>query len=135
MRLAKSIATFVTVAAIGLSAVPAQAGGQISFGFAPSNPQQAEALNLGLQVFSLVQGLSNEGATVSQNGSGNAAGIDQGGRNNRGLIYQEGNGHSGTIRQRGNGNSCGLFQFGSATNAECIQRGSNRSAITTVFGF
>jgi hypothetical protein len=129
----KSLAAALVTLAIGAS--PAFAGGQISIGFAPTDPQQAQALGLGLQMFSLVKGMSATGANAYQNGNGNSAGFNQNGSGNNGVIFQEGNGHTGTITQNGNNNSCGLFQFGNATNAQCIQNGNGQSGITTVFGF
>jgi minor curlin subunit len=134
-RLAKTIATALTAALLGIAATPAMAGGQIAIGFAPSDPDQAQALGMGLKMFSLMQGLSANGANAYQNGSGNAAGFNQNGSGNHGLIFQDGNGHNGTISQNGNNNSCGLFQFGQATNAQCMQNGDNQSGITTVIGF
>lgn len=131
----KIIAATATAAILALSAAPTQAAGQISFGFAPTDPDQAQALGIGLQLVSLFQGMSGTGANVYQNGSGNAAGGSQNGSGNHGLIWQEGNGHNGTIHQNGNGNSCGLFQFGNATNGQCLQNGDGQSGITTVFGF
>lgn len=134
-RFTRIVAAGLVAATLGLSAAPALAGGQIAIGFSPSDPDQAEALGMGLRLFSLVQGLSASGANAYQNGSGNAAGIAQNGANNHGLIFQEGNGHHGTIGQNGNNNSCGLFQFGAATDAQCLQNGNNQAGITTVFGF
>ena len=134
-RFTKTIAAAFTAALIGISASPAMAGGQIAIGFAPTDPDQAQALGMGLQMFSLMQGLSSTGANAYQNGSGNSAGINQNGSGNHGLIWQEGDGHNGTIGQNGNNNSCGLFQFGEATNAQCLQNGNNQSGITTVIGF
>ena len=134
-RLNRTIAAAVTAALVGLSAAPAFAGGQIAIGFAPSDPDQAQALGMGLKMFSLVQGLSANGANGYQNGNGNSAGFNQNGSGNHGLIWQEGDGHNGTISQNGNNNSCGLFQFGEASNAQCLQNGNNQSGITTVFGF
>ena len=129
----KTIAAAVTALLIGIS--PAMAGGQISIGFAPSDPDQAQALGLGLRMFSVVQGMSANGGNALQNGNFNAAGFNQNGSNNSGLIVQNGNGHNGTISQNGNNNTCGLFQFGEATNAQCQQNGNGQSGITTVFGF
>ncbi len=131
----KIIATALTAAILSLNAAPAMAGGQITFGFSPSDRDQAQALDTGLKIFSLFQGLSTTGANVRQNGSFNSAGFNQNGSGNHGLIFQNGNGHNGTINQNGSNNSCGLFQFGQATNAQCAQSGNNRSGITTVFGF
>ncbi|ODT68198.1 MAG: hypothetical protein ABS75_21275 [Pelagibacterium sp. SCN 63-23] len=134
-RFTKTVAAAFTVAMLGLAASPAMAAGQIAIGFSPTDPDQAQALGLGLQVFSMVQGLSSTGANAYQNGSGNSAGFNQNGAGNHGLIFQDGNGHNGTISQNGNNNSCGLFQFGQATDAQCMQNGSGQSGITTVFGF
>lgn len=129
----KTVAAAVTALIIGIS--PAMAGGQISIGFAPSDPDQAQALGLGLRMFSVVQGMSANGGNAFQNGNFNAAGFNQNGSNNSGLIVQDGNGHNGTISQNGNDNTCGLFQFGEATDAQCVQNGNGQSGITTVFGF
>ena len=134
-RFARTVAAAVTATLIGLTAAPAMAAGQIAIGFTPTDPDQAQALGMGLKMFSLMQGLSASGANGYQNGSGNSAGFNQNGSGNHGLIWQEGNGHNGTINQNGNNNSCGLFQFGEATNAQCLQNGDNQSGITTVFGF
>ena len=129
----KTVAAAVTALVIGIS--PAMAGGQISIGFAPTDPDQAQALGLGLRMFSVVQGMSANGGNAFQNGNFNAAGFNQNGSNNSGLIVQDGNGHNGTISQNGNNNTCGLFQFGQATDAQCVQNGNGQSGITTVFGF
>ena len=133
----KTFAAALTAAIIGVSALasPAMAGGQISVSYAPTDPDQQQALGAGLQIFSLVKGLSSTGANVSQNGNNNGAGFNQNGWGNNGLIVQEGNGHQGTIQQNGNGNNCGLFQFGQNTNGQCVQNGNGQSSLTTVFGF
>lgn len=134
-RFTKTVAVAATAIMLGMSAAPAMAGGQIAIGYSPTDPDQAQALTMGLKMFSLMQGMSGTGANAYQNGFGNAAGIAQNGSGNHGLIFQDGNGHNGTIDQNGNNNSCGLFQFGEATNAQCLQNGDNQSGITTVFGF
>jgi hypothetical protein len=125
----------ITAVLIGLSAVPSHAAGQISFGFSPNDPEQAQALGMGLQLVSIFNGTSRSGASIFQNGNGNSAGGSQTGAGNHGLIWQQGDGHSGTVHQSGNNNSCGLFQFGTATNGQCVQSGNDQSGITTVFGF
>lgn len=130
---AASIAA-VVIGAASLTA-PTMAAGQMSISFTPTDPDQQQALGMGLQMFSLFKGLSASGANVSQNGSFNAAGFNQSGSGNHGLIVQEGNGHQGTIQQNGNNNNCGLFQFGQNTNAQCNQNGNGQSSLTTVFGF
>ncbi len=134
-RFTRTIAIALTAGLLGLSTAPAMAGGQIAFGFSPSDPEQAQALGTGLRIFSLIQGMSGNGANAWQNGNGNAAGFNQNGSGNHGLVVQDGDGHDGMIGQNGNNNACGLFQFGRATNAQCVQNGYNQSGITTVFGF
>mgnify|MGYP001431597197 CR=1 FL=1 len=134
-RFIKTVAAAATAVLLGISASPAMAGGQIAIGFTPTDPDLAQALGLGLQMFSIMQGMSGTGANAYQNGFGNAAGIAQNGSGNHGVIFQDGNNHNGTVNQNGNNNSCGLFQFGQATNAQCVQNGNNQSGITTVFGF
>lgn len=116
-------------------AAPAQAAGQVSLSYAPTDPAKAQALGMGLKMFSVVKGMSAGGGNVSQNGFGNMAGILQNGSGNHGLIVQEGNGHQGTVVQNGNNNNCGLFQFGQNTNAQCVQNGNGQSGATMVFGF
>lgn len=137
IKLTKTFAAALVAAVIGVSSLasPAMAGGQLSISFAPSDAKQQQALGTGLQIFSLVKGLSSKGANASQNGNNNSAGFNQNGYGNHGLIVQEGNGHHGTVNQQGNGNSCGLFQFGKNTNGQCNQYGNGQSSITTVFGF
>ncbi|MDB5536429.1 MAG: curlin [Devosia sp.] len=124
----------LTMGAFGLAA-PAMANGQVSVSYTPTDPDEAQALGTGLQLFSIFNGMNAHGANVSQNGNGNSAGVDQNGSGNGGVVYQEGNGHTGTIHQNGNNNNCGLFQFGENTDAECVQNGDNGSSVTGVFGF
>ncbi|MET3900714.1 hypothetical protein ABIB57_004681 [Devosia sp. UYZn731] len=124
----------LTMGAFSLAA-PAMANGQVSVSYTPTDPDEAQALGTGLQLFSIFNGMNAHGANVSQNGNGNSAGGQQNGSGNGGVIYQEGNGHTGTIHQNGNNNNCGLFQFGENTDAECVQNGDNGSSVTGVFGF
>ena len=133
----RTFAAIVAAAVIGTAglAAPAMAAGQVSISFTPTDPDQQQALGMGLQMFSLMQGLSATGANASQNGNFNSAGFNQNGSGNHGLIVQEGDGHNGTIEQNGNNNNCGLFQFGQNTNGQCVQNGNGQSSITTVFGF
>ena len=138
--IAKTLKTSV-VAALALTmgafalAVPANAAGQVSLSYTPTDAEESKALGMGLQMFSLVNGMSASGGNISQNGFGNAAGIAQNGAGNHGVLLQDGNGHTGTIEQNGNNNNCGLFQFGENTDAECVQNGDGQSSLTTVFGF
>jgi hypothetical protein len=132
-RTFKSIAAALIVSAS--LAAPAMAGSQFSINFTPTDPDQQQMLGAGLQIYSLVKGLSANGANVSQNGDNNAAGFNQNGWGNNGLIVQDGNGHEGEVYQSGNGNNCGLFQFGHSSHGQCAQNGNGQSSLVTVFGF
>ena len=122
----------VTIGSAALTA-PAFADGSLSISYAPTDPDEAQALGTGLALYSLFNGLKN--GSITQNGIGNAAGVAQNGSGNNGVIYQEGNGHNGTIEQNGNNNSCGLFQFGENTDGHCVQNGNGQSAATVQFGW
>jgi hypothetical protein len=136
-KFTRTFAAAFVAAVIGVAgiAAPAMAAGQVSISFTPTDPDQQQALGTGLQLFSLMQGLSSTGANASQHGNFNSAGFNQNGSSNQGLIVQEGDGHQGTIEQNGNNTICGLFQFGENTNGQCVQNGDGQSSITTVFGF
>ena len=136
-KFTKTFVAALAAAVIGVASIsaPAMAAGQIAINYAPTDPDQAQALGIGLQMFGLIKGMGTTGANAYQNGNNNGAGFNQNGTGNNGLIFQEGNGHQGTIQQNGNNNNCGLFQFGENTNAECDQNGDNGSSITGVFGF
>ncbi|MBU1335563.1 MAG: curlin [Alphaproteobacteria bacterium] len=136
-KFTKTFTAALAAAVIGVAslAAPAMAAGQVSISYTPTDADQQQALGTGLQIFSLMKGLSSTGANASQNGNFNAAGFNQNGSGNHGLIVQEGNGHEGTIEQNGNNNNCGLFQFGENTNGQCVQNGDGQSSLTTVFGF
>lgn len=126
-----AIAAIIT-AAIGFAA-PAQAGGQFSINFAPTTADQAQAVNLGLGMYALFQGIEGGGG-ITQNGINNMAGVLQNGGGNFGVIHQEGNDHNGTLEQNGGGNSYGLFQFGKGTNAHVNQHGG-QTGLGFVFGW
>jgi hypothetical protein len=132
----RTIAAGIAAGLIGFAslATPSHAG-QFTMSVTPADADQQQVLGTGLQIYSLLRGLSANGADLQQNGSFNAAGFLQNGAGNHGVIVQDGNGHSGTIEQNGNNNSCGLFQFGQNTNAGCVQNGNGQSSLTTVFGF
>jgi hypothetical protein len=136
-RFTKTFAAALAAVVIGAASLtaPAMAAGQLSINFTPNDLDQQQALGAGLQIFSLMQGLSSTGANASQHGNNNGAGFNQNGLGNHGLIVQEGDGHQGTIQQNGLNNNCGLFQFGENTNGQCIQNGNGQSSLTTVFGF
>jgi len=122
----------ITLGSVALTA-PAQAGGQFSIGYAPTDPDEARALQMGLGLYSLFNGLKN--GSITQKGHNNSGGIAQNGWGNNGVLYQDGNGHNGTIEQTGNSNSCGLFQFGHNTDGHCVQTGNGGSSAIVQFGW
>ena len=136
-KFTKTFVAALAAAVIGVASLsaPAMAAGQVSISYTPTDPDEQQALGAGLQIFSLINGMSATGANAHQNGNNNAAGFNQNGSGNNGLIFQEGNGHEGTISQNGNNNNCGLFQFGENTSGQCVQNGNGGSSVTTVFGF
>ena len=127
------LATASILAGSAALTAPALAGGSISFGYAPTDHDEAQALATGMQLYSLFNGLKN--GSIQQNGFGNMAGVAQNGSGNTGIIVQDGNGHNGTIEQNGNNNACGLFQFGENTDGHCIQNGDGQAAATVQFGW
>ena len=112
---------------------PVLAGSSIAVTIAPSNPDEAQALRVGLALFALHQDIRSNGH-VTQHGANNAAGIYQGGPNNQAIVHQEGQGHHGTISQTGANNAYGLFQFGQNTSADVVQTGG-QAGLTLLFGW
>lgn len=123
----------VTIGSAAMTA-PAAAGGFIQFTYTPTNAQDAQALQAGLQLYSLFNAIEN-GASIGQFGMNNAAGIGQNGYGNLGIIHQEGNNHSGTLHQNGHHNAHGIFQFGENTNAHVVQNGNGQVGATFQFGW
>lgn len=134
-NITKTALAGLIAATIGFAgfAAPAQAGGQISFGFNAMQPDHAQAINMGLGLYSLFRGIEGNGA-ITQQGLNNMAGVLQNGGGNFGVVHQEGNNHSGNLQQNGNGNSYGLFQFGNGTHANVNQSGG-QSGLGLVFGW
>lgn len=117
----------------GLSTLPAQAGGQVSWSLAPSDRGAAEALSTGMRLYSIARDL--RGGNIDQRGYGNAAGLAQRGRGNIGLIQQRGNGHSGTLQQNGDDNAYALFQYGRNARDAVVQNGNGQSGATFSYGW
>jgi hypothetical protein len=134
--LRKSLIAGLAASTIGLSALTgsASAGGSFSVSYAPTDPQQAQALQAGLGLYSLFNGIQN-GASIQQLGMNNLAGIGQNGAGNNGIIEQYGDGHSATLQQNGNGNSYGIFQFGEGTSTDVVQNGDRNAGVTFAFGW
>lgn len=131
----KTISAGLVALAIGGFAMtaPAQANGWVSVSVNPTNAKDARALQTGLQVYSIVNGIRNGG--IRQHGTGNAAGLAQNGSGNLGVVHQKGHGHNGTLQQNGNGNTHGLFQFGRNTNGHVVQNGNGQTGATFQFGW
>jgi len=121
------------VGAVAL-AIPAAAGGWLAIDYAPSDPDEAQALQAGLGLVALLNGMEN-GESIEQLGMNNFAGIGQNGSGNNGIIQQYGDGHSASLQQNGNNNSYGIFQFGEATSADVVQNGNGESGASFVFGW
>lgn len=132
-RTIRAIAAAAVLSAGLAATAPAFAGGSVSVSYSPTDPQEAEALQTGLRLYALVEGIRN--GSITQNGFGNAAGLVQNGSGNLGIVHQEGDGHTGTITQNGNGNACGLFQFGRNTEAHHVQNGDDQACATVQFGW
>jgi major curlin subunit len=128
---------FATLAASALSLAalggPAAAGGSLSVSYVPTDPQHAQAVQVGLGLYALVNDL--EDGSISQEGMNNIAGIAQHGFGNTGIIEQHGNGHDATLEQTGNGNSYGIFQFGNGANDHVVQNGNDGAGVTVGFGW
>ncbi|WP_246018430.1 curlin repeat-containing protein [Pelagibacterium montanilacus] len=135
-RFTKSFAAGVAAATIAMVSMiaPAQAGGQISLNYNPSNARDAQMVQMGLGIYQIVNEIERNGG-IRQRGNNNTAGVAQNGGGNFGVVHQEGRGHNGTVQQNGNSNSYGLFQFGRNTNAHVNQNGNGQSGLGLVFGW
>ncbi|WP_159591664.1 curlin [Chelativorans xinjiangense] len=131
-RTIRTIIAAATLAA-GLGLAPAFAGGSVSLSYNPSDPDKAQALQTGLRIYGLVEGIKS--GSIKQNGFGNIAGLAQNGSGNLGIVHQEGDGHTGTVQQNGNGNAYGLFQFGKNTEAHAVQNGDSQAGATVQVGW
>ncbi len=100
-------------------AAPAE---QVTHGWAPRTAEEAQALRLGLALWSLRSGLQN-GGTVRQWGRDNLAALSQGGTGNWGAVVQRGDGHSAVLSQSGDGNAHMILQAGRGAQAEVAQEG------------
>ncbi|WP_370193851.1 MULTISPECIES: curlin [Aurantimonas] len=132
---ANAIAAALALAVVAPAtfATPAAAGGQVSWTFAPNDRQTSGAVEAGLRIYSLYNGLKD--GSIRQKGQGNNAGLAQRGRGNVGLVQQRGNGHSGTLEQNGDGNAYGLFQFGREARNAVVQSGNRNSGATFTYGW
>ena len=117
----------------GLTTLPAQAGGQVSWSIAPSDRGAAEVFSTGMRLYSIARDL--KGGNIDQRGLNNIAGLAQRGHGNFGLVQQRGNGHSGTLQQNGNDNSYALFQYGRNARDAVVQNGNGQAGATFSYGW
>ncbi|GGE15480.1 hypothetical protein GCM10011390_38250 [Aureimonas endophytica] len=131
----KTLAAVLLAGLLGQAALApsAQAGGRLSWTYAPSERDEATVLGTGLRLYSLYQGLRD--GSIRQQGRNNSAGLAQNGRGNLGLIQQRGDGHQGTLRQTGDDNAYGLFQFGRRASDDIVQNGNGGSGATFSYGW
>ncbi|NKX45024.1 curlin [Roseicyclus persicicus] len=131
----KTLTAAVLASATALTALPAAAGGSLSFTVNAANPDEARAIRAGLTLYQIARGVES-GAFVNQDGSYNGAAIRQvAGGGSVGIIHQEGNGHAATLDQQGYGQSHGIFQFGNGANANVVQTYHGQAGLTFQFGF
>ena len=123
----------VMIASAAFSA-PAMAGGSISLSYTPTNANDAQALQAGLQIYGLFNAMQHR-ANIRQRGRNNMAGVGQNGAGNYGIISQQGTSHSATLQQNGNNNAYGIFQFGRGTNVDVVQNGYGGTGATFAFGW
>lgn len=128
---------FVLSTALVLStlvAVPAHAGGSVSFEITPKNADEETAIRVGLAFYAIAKAIESDAAVI-QNGNGNAAGIGQFGDGNFGVIEQQGDGHDASLVQNGNGNAYGVFQFGEGGSAHVAQNGDGGAGLLFQVGW
>lgn len=127
--------TFLTATLLAATALPAAAGGSLSFTVNARSADEAQAIRAGLALYQIAQGVES-GAFVHQDGSFNGAAIRQvAGGGSTGVIHQEGNGHAATLDQQGHGQAHGIFQFGNGANANVVQTRNGQAGLTFQFGF
>ena len=132
----KTLTAGIAVVMIGSAALvsPAAAGGSISLTYVPQDAKHAQALEAGLEIYSIVNAVKH-GASIKQIGKNNMAGLGQNGSGNLGIIHQQGKGNNGTLQQNGDDNAYGLFQFGKNNNSNVVQNGNGEVGATVQFGW
>ncbi|MBF9035217.1 curlin [Rhodobacterales bacterium HKCCE2091] len=126
--------TLLTAAFLSLAAAPVLAGGTVSFNFNAQNADEARAVQAGLALYRIAQGVDS-GAFVHQDGSLNGAALIQAGTGSSGVIHQDGNGHSAILNQQGNGQNYGIFQFGDGADANVTQTADGETGFALQFGW
>jgi Curlin associated repeat len=104
----------VSASALVMTPITATAGGSIGVKIKPKG-KDAQKLRAGLKILSIVNGgdpMSDNSATVIQNGKG----------------------HRAKVKQKGKGNNVGVIQLGKNTNADVSQNG-DEDALVIMGGF
>jgi len=111
----RTLIALALAASTALAAVPASAGGTITFGYSAKNQDEANALRLGMALYTLGKDHHDNGK-ITESGVKNA--VDWVNPNtNTAYVEQNGNGHSGGLALQGGGTKCALIQHGNgATN-------------------
>jgi len=129
----KRTLTALTFALSTALAVPALAGGVISFEVNPTNADEANAIRTGLALYNIVNDIQTNGH-ITQNGINNMAALGQSGNGNVGVIRQEGNNHNASLNQNGNGNAYGIFQVGNGASGYVNQVGNGGTGLLFQIG-
>jgi hypothetical protein len=114
---------FRPVAALLLGCLPLAAPAEtLTHTWTPRTIEEADALRLGLALYSLNREVRS-GGTIRQWGRDNAAALLQSGGGNWGAIIQGGEGHHAALRQTGGGNAHAIIQAGRGAEAAVEQTG------------
>lgn len=118
------LALMIGFAPVFYANAPAQAGGSVTVKLTPKG-KQAKAIKKGLSFWSRVKERRNR-ARVDQRGGNNGAYVSQNGSGNSLGVFQRGSGHTATASQDGNNNTLGIFQFGKNTSSNVSQTGDGK---------
>lgn len=95
--------------------------------------KQAEAIRESLRIYGWAQQARNT-AIVDQRGKNNGAGISQHGSGNFGAVIQRGRNNSATLGQNGNNNALAIFQVGRGQKIDASQTGNGKAGIIVQVG-
>lgn len=127
------IRPLVLAASLALSPLAAAAEGYLSINWSPRTAEEAQAFQLGLQLYALHRGL--RGAEVRQQGRNNSAELRQSGQGHLGIVRQRGQGHQARLIQRGQGHGQVIVQSGRGTSAQIVQQGRGQMGFTFLHGW
>ncbi len=95
--------------------------------------KQAQAIREGLRIYGWANNVRNT-ALVDQRGKNNGAGVSQNGSGNFGAVVQRGRNNSATLAQNGNNNAMAIFQVGRGHTYDASQNGNGKSGIVVQLG-